>query len=994
MKSIMKLLTKNHILYDKDIFEILDIKEIEHQEYMLTLKLGNTHILKNIYVNTELKLEKGLFIKVNHFSLFKSGLEIYLKIERFYIHETEDEEEINTTCSNIDEKNNSLIIYDFGPNNLLNFFTKIDNKIYQYYEDIFIIKEISGEKIKLMSPINLEYFFIEKKYIDSQLDSKNEVLYIKNFLMEDKDIICNNLTIIITDDYQIFHLLESKINNESNSESNSLVKEIKPILSFEQIKINYLLVKVVLKDLKKKQIKVIDTFDRIIELEYESFKHLNLFDILFITDCQIQKSKIDDFTYNLTLTSESFVFVSKDLYFDKRIKLNNYTLLDIYYLDFNEKNNLYNIINFENHNLNISNKHQIYKFFFQNEPFNEIVPFPISLKNEKADETFKFLITHNVLNKINIFINYINKEKCCKDYCYQNLYQEVPFSFNQKIDDKEYEITNYNAFDSLNRISFILINAPIDENINEINSNKSNNNIISGQIWFCAHKNYINEEINYILVQILDINEARKIKYSNYNLKTQNYLIFENFYFDIAEKIKSKNFDVFEYNDEFAKNVKNYEDIYNLLHKQFNIEFFENSVDYLSFKIYIGISLFDSIIIIEKEKKGKSKELMLNEFDEYFKEFEILINKLSEKKNGLTYHEKMRIINCFNFNYFNCFDHEKKKIDIIFFDEMNEFKSYKLAFNFNINIIKDLTEKSALTQGFLQLDSYILTNYFLDSTKKTYTLTNEPLIIMKNHLLSNYDNFLFIFYENHYHDSIRKACQNIPNRITCINEKSIFNRKDSQMLNGKDNALPISIEFFHEKDSHSKKNLKNAHSTSPVYCCKNSDIDVLEEPEDGKFIESIIGNKALISDLKNPANNLGELMKVEYFIKDNFEELNKRYNDLMANRVHSNSESFSKINFEETDKIKHSLEDQKIKKKEESELKTLEDFENYYLINGKFIYPDSLPFHHHIYGENPQEISKGEKEYLEKYKNAIKISKDAHYNKEINFCWNLEDETN
>ncbi len=116
---------------------------------------------------------------------------------------------------------------------MLNFFTKIDNKIYQYYEDIFIIKEISGEKIKLMSPINLEYFFIEKKYIDSQLDSKNEVLYIKNFLMEDKDIICNNLTIIITDDYQIFHLLESKINNESNSESNSLVKEIKPILSFE-----------------------------------------------------------------------------------------------------------------------------------------------------------------------------------------------------------------------------------------------------------------------------------------------------------------------------------------------------------------------------------------------------------------------------------------------------------------------------------------------------------------------------------------------------------------------------------------------------------------------------------------------------------------------------------------------------------------------------------------------------------------------------------------
>ena len=130
--------------------------------------------------------------------------------------------------------------------------------------------------------------------------------------------------------------------------------------------------------------------------------------------------------------------------------------------------------------------------------------------------------------------------------------------------------------------------------------------------------------------------------------------------------------------------------------------------------------------------------------------------------------------------------------------------------------------------------------------------------------------------------SNRYDCENYVN-ITLINEKSLFNEKDSETLSGKDNALPISMEFFHEKDSHSKKNLKNLYTESPLYCYKDNQIDVLSEAEDGRFIESIIGENNFILELKNPKNKLGDLMKEEYFIGENFEQLFNKFKEIKEN---------------------------------------------------------------------------------------------------------------
>ena len=971
IKNLLKeLLYEDSYFLDDTKIEIKKINEIEYHEYLLSLKFGENIIFDNVYLNSDQKILEGQLTKDCEFSLFHDNSLVYFKIDEVNFRNIKHQKKI-------ENQNNIISNFDLGPNNLINLYEKIFEE--KYYEDILILNNIKDSKINFISPLDSKNYYIESKYIPENLRVKDKIIYLKNYLIRNNEITCNNLTIIkLADDYEIFNLLESRINQEPKES----LKEIKPILENKKIKLDYLVGKVVLKVKKPKQLKIIDIFDRIIELEYESFKYLDLFDILFITNCEIEKSKNDEYTYDLNLLSESFKYYSKNLYFDKRIKLNNYTILDIYYNDFCGNNNLYNSIILNEKDINISKEHQIYKFYFQNEPFNEIVPFQITLKKKDSNISFKFFITHNIINKVNIFINNDFEKKCCLDYYYQNLFEEMSLSEIPKIEYPDLKNINCNSFDSLNRISYIMVNVPFNKDIISI-KDFENKNIISCRLCFddCAADDKNKNEKCYQLIQILNINEAKSIKYSIYDFNKNDYSVFENFYFYFIEKIKEKNFDIINYYNEFSKKVKNYSQIYDLLHEKFNVEFLDENLNYLSFKIYIGISLFDCLVTIDSENKEKiSLKILFRQFINYF---DTLITKVISKKNKLTYHQKMRIINCFIFNYFNSSDKMKRNIKLIFFDEIEDEFSYKIAFNFNINVIKNLTETSALTQGFLQLDSYILTNYILkndNSYYKSYTLSNEPLVMMKNHLLSNYENFLFIIYEKSSGQYIKNASQDRSNRITNVNEKAIFDDNNSENLFGKDNALPISYEFFHEKDFHSKKNFKNLHIKDPIICYKIKGINILNEPEDGsKFIESMLGNKEFIKDIKNPDKKLGELMKVDYFTKNNFEELYKKYEELIEKKQTSN-QSKSGNNINDNDKKSNSdSNNPKNNINKSSELITCKDFENFYLVNGCFVYPDSLPFHDYYFREEPEEISPGEKEYLKKYENIIKKAREAHY---------------
>ena len=119
-------------------------------------------------------------------------------------------------------------------------------------------------------------------------------------------------------------------------------------------------------------------------------------------------------------------------------------------------------------------------------------------------------------------------------------------------------------------------------------------------------------------------------------------------------------------------------------------------------------------------------------------------------------------------------------------------------------------------------------------------------------------------------------------------------------------------------------------------------------------------------------------MKVDYFIKEDFNELYEKFTKIIPKKIKTSQKLSHQKNVEsdplETDSI---IEEDK-KSKKEDELVTLEDFEEYYLEDGIFVYPDSIPFHKYPYGKKI-EISEGEKAYLEKYKEQINFDINNKY---------------
>ena len=77
---------------------------------------------------------------------------------------------------------------------------------------------------------------------------------------------------------------------------------------------------------------------------------------------------------------------------------------------------------------------------------------------------------------------------------------------------------------------------------------------------------------------------------------------------------------------------------------------------------------------------------------------------------------------------------------ICFISKLGKFSPYLMAYKYNIEEIQKTIESSRLFMGYLQLDSYILTNHLIKE-EKSYSLSIEPLFMIKNHLLQAYEGF-------------------------------------------------------------------------------------------------------------------------------------------------------------------------------------------------------------------------------------------------------------
>ena len=209
------------------------------------------------------------------------------------------------------------------------------------------------------------------------------------------------------------------------------------------------------------------------------------------------------------------------------------------------------------------------------------------------------------------------------------------------------------------------------------------------------------------------------------------------------------------------------------------------------------------------------------------------------------------------------------------------------------------------------MDSYVSHNYKIN--ERSYSLSIEPLFIIKNHLKSNYEGFFLLEEVNSNILGWTEPREN----ITIINEKNLFEKSNyidpshiSDEKDLKNCAFGISIVLRHENNSHKKKNLNNNGIESPLYYfedgkvinLKDNNPDIIKG-EDGIVIESLMtkDQKIIISLAKDFI--YGELLNYKLFIQKDFSELLNKMNNIKSQKLTSKVVDNNLINNE--NKIKN-----------------------------------------------------------------------------------------
>ena len=1001
LEEIKKLTGQKIIYLENTSGIIIDIEEVEYKIFKLTLQIEGK-IYTGIYKQYDNLNEVQ---KNNRIKLFM--IELIKKERNIFLYSSGHCEQIKKEDINIVAKKEDIDIYDLNPPSLIETITKNSGIIYK--SDIFIYKQKTKE-FALIPILEEKEFIVNnsnenefKKFILENKLKNDSLIFIENYLLDKNNISFNYVT--------LFNMIKLEYLDEYFKKKFKLDYKNKNIIYYKinsKNVYNFALLKII--DIQDEYILGIDYFLNIYKIfkNTEKIKDIqDVYTILFIKDFS---TSIEDSFFLLSLKENSYVYIFDNNFCD--LFLNDLTVLNLNFIDFNDdlKTNYFNQIGFDTDNFSfeISKKYEniilIQKFNFN----NNFYPFSIKLINNKEIHSFQFILYFGLLNNINCLVNYFGKETYGYEYFYFNFTYDLPEFQSIQIEKKKYLIEKSDHFNSKARKRFILLNyydientkiykdkiiekkKKQDEKINKQEENKGKNDIIMNvydlkdflddedeiishdSILYCFF--YEKEKKKLLgIYEIKEINNNIPIQKDNLKLKKE-YKIFYNF----LKIMGDINIDV-EKKEEYLKSIKKYNndlDIKQLVNN-YDIDF--SNINYENYLIFINICLFYYY------NQTPSKNYLIREFKS---KFELL------KKSNISYNIKIRIMR------FICREiiiNGNRNMNLLLMDDLENDSSYKIAINYNINMINNLNEKSKLYIPFLQLDSYILYNYFINSY--SYTLSLEPLILTKKHLLSSYDNFIFTYKEKEKDNFITLAFQHTYNDVTAINEFGLFpsnNIYDSYMIKGNNYAVPISLELLHERNGHSKKSQKNKRNLTPLYFYTKKKIiradkdyqeldDLTKQPkgEAGLLVEYFIRykKKSLIKELKYNCT-LGNIIKnTNLFIGKNFKEL--------ANEVKNNKQENKSTQTQLLSETCLSMNKVKITTKKNDinpylekapAEESLEYYEKNYLMNGKiFVYPYSIPVDYKPYGEKKSKISVGKIKYLEKYQNAIIKGRKSHY---------------
>ena len=903
--------------------EKLIVKKIEMKNEIDLIILD---LQKNNNLYQGLAMEKGYIYPIPKLNDVLSIRKIYLKYDgqfqlKLFL------EGIILKDEQIYLKENIMNVYNYSK--IFKILASIAKKnISTIDSSIFIISNIIGNKIEVKALNNSKIYFIESKYVNKKID---DFLWIYYYEIKEDKIIINNLSVLETlNEERLLHLLENHI--------------------FENINLFHIV------DVTDENYLLIDSNGKLFNLyKGKNNQYIKNYKFDFCITIILSNITIES-EDSIILNQFSFIYKFKEeSYYLENILINSYAVLQLNYLDF-KKNNFYDYIYTDKQeyfilkeiddNLieenkkeeenkmkeeyiieeNISEmgkekkreqieenrKKRKEKFSFKiSEKIQyliiscitfkkyEYIPFNITLNNSlKEDEnsiTFTVYLFPGLMNKINVFINHVFSKAYFYEFLYYNISDNIgEISKNINIKGKEYEIDKSDNYGSKNRKRICIMNIPYQKN--EVDENELNGNSIQ----ICE---LIKDEIRKII-------GIFNISYKNYYIENSNNY-FDNYYSEFGDVydliIKEENLAKLNEKIKIFKNLK------------FETDFskasdFVNLMTLSQFKARAGLIICQFI-----NKAGKS---MINKI---VKEIKNLHNEI--KDENLKYSEIIRIL-VYTLEHYN----NLSKTELKFVSKLKKNSPYLIAYEFNKEQIANFNEFSPLFQAYLQLDSYTAYNYIHQNDSHTFSM--ELIFMMKYQLLSTYEQFFYIINEK----NDEYAYLDYKTKITVLNQLTIFgdNFYEGDLENTETSfnyAMPISINFLHEKSGHYKYFLKN-YAHPPLFYFKGLKIKVKIDYIEGNFVgESGLIIQDFICDDENIIKELltnfiyGHLLNKKYFGEKNFKNLNnavkKQIEENKINSktssINSNGNSYNRVNsppkFNKSIKhsdIKYSLNDFKI----------------------------------------------------------------------------------
>lgn len=792
---------------------------------------------------------------------------------------------INDTPSNKQHKKNQTD-YDFTTKIIINTLKDILNFDKNLMSNIFKV-DSEKENYYLIKCIedNESYFIAKNNDALNYCLNHKGFIYINNFYVqknnENENIIqLSPLSLIERlSEEELFILLENN----------------------EEISKKYLWGKVIEKDKKNKIEKILDKNKNVLKLlKYREDIHLGQY-------CLFAKYKFDKNNNTINLDKDSFsYFSSQDLFFSNKIKFNHYSVLQFYFLDFKiNETNKYNIINIRD---NFKIDRGIMEIVIDHHLMNanhKIYPIEIFLKENEFSigKNFYVKIVQGLLTKINLLANYEGDNAYSYEYLYMfynetNIYDKYK---NIYIDNKEIKINIFDNYDSSNRIRFNIVNIPFQNEVDEIilkthnvkkDEDKGKKSSCDNSLLVCETFNNDNKSNIYGIFKMREISNNIPLA-----LNSNAFLDFYyNNYGDIYDKVKNA-----RNNDESVKIIEECEKkeiTDDLLKINNNLSYYEDITN-CQLKTRLGILIIQCFKIDKNE--GLSEKL------EDLRDIQKHIDIIENNKNKFNNNQILRI-----FSYLikrNILESLKTKLVLISDLKHDCYSPYYMANSFNLKEIDEINEYSKLFQGYLQMDSHILYNYIILDI--SYSLSIEPLFIVKYHLKSNYEGF---FFKENLRNDVIAWTENKLNVIV-INEYNLFEKSKYKQysyiqneIDSKSHAFGISIVFRHESNSHKKKNLKNSLVASPIHYCDNGKIKKLYykengqlKGEDGVLIESLItSDQNIILSLAKDFI-YSDLFDITLFIGKDFTKLltkmeeiknnNKNYFDSLKPRKEGSNES-------------------------------------------------------------------------------------------------------